>query len=524
MYMRLFIFAIAILFLQITPSCHKFLDTKPQDFISPVNYYKTEEDLNRALTGVYDRLGDMRLYTRGMFSFMVFSDEFYIKGGTSGINSNRIDASTLELNRQWEAIYTGIERANMLLENMDQADVSAEFSDEIKGQALFLRGYYYFLLVDQYGAVPLKLSYTKSPTEAPLAPSSIAEVYEQITKDMKDAENLVKPISDYGFNGRISRTAVQGILARVYLTMAGFPLRDQAKYADAKAYAQKVMESGEHSLNPDYKQIFINHSQEKYDIKEGLWEIEFGGTNQGTIREGGSLGSYLGIFSTNIDSGYGYDLIHANRKLWNAYEPNDLRRDWAIAPYRFVTTGNNTSRVNWAANQIYERSAGKWRREYETVIPRNKDFNGTNFPMLRYADVLLMFAEADNEINNGASAAGYIALNEVRRRGYGKPVSQANASIDIAPGLSKDAFRQVIQNERLRELSFEGIRKHDLVRWGIYVKAMQELIPQYEADMPAALRPAGLAQARNITERNVLFPVPNSEITINPNMTQNTGW
>ena len=134
-----------------------------------------------------------------------------------------------------------------------------------------------------FGAVPLKLHATKSPTEPFLPRTPLAQVYAQIERDMKEAERLVKPISFYGFNGRVSKTAVQGILARVYLTMAGAPLNNVARYTDARAYADSVIKSGEHALNADFKQIFINHSQDKYDIKECLWEVEFYGDIQGVI-------------------------------------------------------------------------------------------------------------------------------------------------------------------------------------------------------------------------------------------------
>lgn len=519
--MRILLFLTILSVFVLASSCEKFLNTTPLDFIAPVNYYKTEDDLNRALTGVYDRLGDTRLYARGMLLEFVFSDEQFVKGQTTGILANFAAASTLEVNRQWEALYTGIERANMLLESMVGADVSEDVYNEVRGQALFLRGYYYFLLVDQYGGVPLKIGYTKTPEEAPLPRASVADVYQQIVKDMQEAEELVKPISYYGFNGRVSRTAVQGLLARVFLTMAGHPLRDESRYADAKAYAEKVMMSGEHELNPDFKQIFINHSREEYDIKEGLWEIELWGDQQGTIREAGAVGIINGIQSTNDVVGRGSDFVHVTKKLWDTYENEDLRRDWTIAPFRY---GGGATAITWGANQIYERSCGKWRREYEPV-PRAASFNATNFPVLRYADVLLMFAEADNEVSGGPTSAAYTALNQVRRRGYGKPIGVADAVADVPPSLSQAAFREFIRNERMRELSFEAIRKHDLIRWGIYVQAMQDLIVEYQTHMPAALRPAALIQANNGADaRSVLLPIPNSEIGVNPNVEQNPGY
>jgi len=515
-------FILLIVILITGASCKKFLSTIPLDSVTPINYYKTESDLNKALAGVYDRLGDFRTYGRALYTYLTFDDEHYAKGQTSGVFANQIDASTLEINRCWETLYTGIERANMLLDNIGNANVTPAVKDEIKGQTLALRAYYYFLLVDMWGGVPLKLTSTKSPTEPALPRAPAAEVYAQIVKDLKEAEGLVKTITSYGHNGRVSKTAVQGILAKVYLTMAGYPLNDVAKYADAKTYAEKVIQSGEHALNADYKQIFINHSQNVYDIKECLWEVEFYGDNQGVIKEGGSLGSYMGIFNLDVASGYANDIMHITAKLYNSFSADDLRRDWVCAPFRYVVTNGVPVKTDWLPTNIYERSVGKWRREYEP-LPRNQEYTPTNFPLLRYADILLMFAEAENEIN-GPTTAAYNAINMVRRRGYGKPIAVPNATADLPVGLAKVDFFEAIKSERLRELALEAVRKHDLVRWGIYASTMEQLVPVLQSTMPAALATAAVNQAKNVTARSVLFPIPNSEISVNPYITQNSGW
>jgi starch-binding outer membrane protein, SusD/RagB family len=508
-------------------SCNKFLDTKPTDSITPDNYYKTQSDLDRALAAVYDRLGDRRVYGSALFGYLCFSDEFYLKGQTTGYMSNIIDASMLELNRCWESIYAGIERANMLLDHVDAAEVPDSAKNEIKGQALFLRAFYYFVLVDNFGAVPLKLTSTKSPVEPALPRAPVAEVYAQIIKDMKAAEGMVKDITSYGYNERITKTTVQGMLARVYLTMAGYPLRDESKYADARSYAEKVIQSNVHALNTSFSQIFINHAQDKYDVKECLWEVGYYGNNLEIIREGGYLGSWMGVYCPNIDTGFAYDYVHTTARLYNAYAAADTRKDWTIAPYRFVATGTGTSapvtRTNWTATQIYERSAGKWRREYEVFKPKDQNFTPINFPMLRYSDVLLMFAEAENAVN-GPTTAAYEAVNMVRRRGYGKPVNTPDATVDIPAGLSETDFQDSVKNERFRELAFEGLRKHDLLRWGTYVSSMQTLVAEYQANMPSTLSAPAISQASRITSRSLLFPIPNSEISVNPYITQNPGW
>jgi hypothetical protein len=518
------ILAIGLLF----SGCNKFLDTKPKDSITPDNYYKTQEDLNRALAAVYDRLGDRRTYGSALFGYLSFSDEFFLKGQVTGYMSNTIDASMLELNRCWEALYVGIERANMLLDNIGGAQVADSARNEVKGQTLFLRAFYYFTLVDNFGAVPLKLTSTKSPIEPALPRTPIAEVYTQIVKDLQDAEKLTRDITYYGYNGRISKTAVQAMLARVYLTMAGYPLRDEAKYADARTYALKVMQSDVHALSPSFSQIFINHAQDKYDIKECLWEVEYYGNNQDIIREGGYLGSWMGVYCPNVDTGFAYDYVHTTAKLYNSYEAGDTRKDWTIAPYRFVPSGSGgtlvkVTRTNWAPTEIYERSAGKWRREYEVYKPKNQDFTPINFPMLRYSDVLLMFAEAENQVN-GPTQAAYDAANMVRRRGFGKPVNAPDATADLPAGLAKVDFLEAVKKERFCELAYEGLRKHDLVRWGSYVSTMQQMVTQYQTGMPSTLSPAAIGQASRITSRSVLFPIPNTEIAVNPNIAQNPGW
>jgi len=509
-------------------SCKKFLDTTPTDFVTPDNYYRTQSDLDRALSAVYDRLGDRRTYGSALYGYLSFSDEFFLKGQTTGYMSNTIDASMLELNRCWEALYTGIERANMLLANVGKAEVSDSAKNEVKGQALFLRGFYYSVLVDNFGAIPLRTKPMESPVEPPLPRSPIADVYAQIVQDMKEAEGLCKDITVYGYNTRISKTAVQAMLARVYLTMAGSPLYDETKYADARAYANKVIQSNVHALNNSFPQIFINHAQDKFDIKECLWEVEYYGNNQEQIREGGYLGSWMGVYCPNIDTGFAYDYVHATGKLYRSYDNGDLRRDWTIAPYRFVPTGSGTSapvtRTNWTAAQIYERSAGKWRREYELLKTKSQDFTPINFPMLRYSDVLLMFAEAENHLKGGPTDSAYNAINMVRRRAFNKPVNVPDATVDLPAGLVQVDFLEAIKKERFCELAFEGIRKHDLVRWGMYVTTMQQLVADYQATMPSALSAPAIAQASRITSRSVLFPIPNSEISVNPTISQNPGW
>lgn len=168
----------------------------------------------------------------------------------------------------------------------------------------------------------------------------------------------------------------------------------------------------------------------------------------------------------------------------------------------------------YAATDIENRHAAKYRRPYERVLPRNKNYTPINFPLLRYSDVLLMYAEAENEVN-GATAEAKAAVKQVRDRAKASDKSTAIGT--------KDDMRQLIRDERFRELAFEGIRKYDLIRWGIFQSNMKSLASEIETSAPAAVRYMALA-GKNVAERDLLLPIPIAEISLNNAIKQNPGW
>jgi hypothetical protein len=527
--MKRIIYLMCILLIFPFISCKKFLETEPSDFKTPGNYFNTESELNTALVGVYNKLADERTYRKGLFTYLAISDEFFYRNvSTNSIYVLDFDAAHVDIGRFWEALYQGIDRANALLENIQKPVMDEQKRNNIRGEALFLRGYYYFLLADNFGGVPLKLVSTKIPTEVPLPRASLKEVYAQILKDMTAAyplvQDLKKDATDTGieYSERITKSAVAGILAKVCLTMAGQPLNDQTKNAEALHWSELVINSGRHVLNSDYKQIFINAAKDIQDTKECIWEVGFYGNNTGNFMQGGTLGISNGITSTDmVDPGYSTGSINTTARLYNLYDATDVRRDWCIAPFKYTTTNNVTTTTPWTSTQIYDRNIGKWRRQYESLTPKTKDYNAVNFPVLRYSDVLLMYAEAA-----GPTPLGELYLNQVRRRAHNKPINTADATVDVATGLVPAKFLEEIQNERAREFAFEGMRQHDLKRWGIYVARMNTLATEITASAPSTWRYAASA-GKNTTTRNVLFPIPNSELVLNPGIgvhDQNPGW
>lgn len=435
----------------------------------------------------------------------------------------QFDAGHLDIGRFWEVLYEGVSRANYLLAHVDDAMLTTPELKAMKGEALFLRGYYYFLLTSYFGEVPLKLTPTVSPGEKPQGKAPLAEIYRQIVADMQEAEKLVLDIDELGSNERVSTTAVQAVLARVFLKMAGSPLNDTNRYQDALNYANKVVNSGKHGLNPDYKQIFINQSQDVNDLAECIWEVGMYGNKIGTEDLAGSVGVENGILCRDINIGYSGGAMQVTKRLYDAFEEGDLRRDWNISPYCYETNASTgvTSKKYYTDKQIYNRNPGKWRREYEKG-EKAQMYNSTNFPIIRYSDVLLMQAEAINAVNHGPNAEAYEAINKVRRRAWGLDVNTPSTVCDVS-GLSSEAdFLAAIQTERFRELCFEGMRKLDLIRWGIYVETMNDY-GREAASEGGTFAYAGNS-GKNVTARNVVFPIPNTELTVNKSMTQNPGW
>lgn len=513
-------------------SCSDFLDTKPLDFVSSVNYYETEAELNTALNGVYENLGNNALYGNLFVGVTQFDgDEGYYARDLVNVGTfvnNVVPADPL-ITASWQACYAGINRANLLLENIGKPqNITKENRDAIEGQALFLRAYYYLLLVSNFSDVPLILNSLPNADNTDIARTPAKQVYDKIIEDMTAAESKVKPINVVGFGGRLSQSAVRGVLARVCLYAAGNPINDTKRYVEARDWAKKVIDDAAagHRLNPDYSQVFINYAQDKYDFRESIWEVEFWGNAVSGYVETGRTGSNNGIRTGVELIGYAYGFIKTTGIFFNKFQRNtdgtspDLRRDWSIAPFSYGVA--NVKNI-YPTTQVFQRDCGKFRREFEIVLPKDKDRTPQNFPLLRYSDVLLMFAEAENEVNSGPTAAAYSAINLVRARGYGKLLPAAiNPTVADLKDLDKSSFLQAIQDERSRELSYESLRKRDLVRWNIYLFTLKQALADF-SNAPANLR-YGAAAFRNASARDVIWPIPSREIGLNKLLTQNTGW
>lgn len=598
--------------------CKDFLENTPTDFISPENYYNTDKELNSALTGVYEVMGDAYLYGKWyQMQVAVGTDETYMTGvqPSGELNTYQHSPSNTYSRYLWRYLYFGIERANNLIANINKPKMDETKRNHILGEAMFLRAYYYFVLVSHYGDVPLQLVPNPSTKDVSIARTASKIVYDQIVSDMKKAEELLQTqtATSLGYGGRVSLSTVRGILARVFLQMAGYPLKDESKYAEAIIYANKVIDSHEHALNPSFQQIFINYAQDKYDVKETIWEVEFWGNRTGNaFVETGNLGNISGPLARDPEIGVSTSAIKTTGVLFKAYEVDDnstttlkyspdLRRDWTCVQYGYGTATSNPGRVKTLNTNIYNMDLGKWRREYETLLPKHSTFTPQNFPLLRYADVLLMLAEAENEVN-GPTSIAINTVNDVRRRGYGKLlIGQTLKTITVANGgtgytavptvtvtggggteatatavisggkvtkivisnygknftsapavtitggsgtgatglatittvndadlkasqtASKIEFRKALQKERMLELGGEFLRRQDLIRWGLLVANLKDNSADIIQNAIANRKYTSQA-GDNVTERDVLLPIPEYDISLNKLLIQNPGW
>lgn len=598
-------------------SCKKYLDTKPTDFLNPSNYYTTVDQLNSARAGVYN---DMQAFTNtGNYLYAWSADEAYMNRtslttGPWNYFYNAADSYTATL---WNGCFDGINRANALIANVNNnTGIPQATRDQIRGEMLFMRGYFYFQLVTYFGGVPIKTKPTTDIVNVDLARNSVKEVYAQIISDMQAAEPLVASIAVSQSASSVSKSAVRGILARVNLRMAGQPLNDKTRYAEADKWAKMVMDdaAAAHILNPNYPQIFVNIAQDKYDIKESIWEVEYWGNGSTTFAEAGN-NAYINGPTSNATHGTGVAYMTVTSKLYDSYEAGDNRKWWDIAHFTYSTAVGavNGDKVMVASfsqmNKNVTAQPGKYRREYETLLPKNAASTPENVPLLRFSDILLMYAEAENEVNNGPTPAAIAAVNLVRQRAWSNGVKSvtitnggsgyttaptvtfsagagtgfwpktATATATITGGAvtaitlnrdltgvtynvegqysspptititggggtgatataaiymktdgnltaaqtaSHDAFLSFIQDERMRELNMEGLRKADLIRWGLFLKVNQDMGNKILQEWPA-----GTVQAKyysNVTQRDLLMPIPSTEIITNQKMTQNPGF
>ena len=484
--------SIAVLAILVFACSKDFLTKSPEDSINTTNFLLTESDAIAAINGAYQPLQWPKLYNMRMWTTDIMAGNSNVggEGGTDGIETqdeaNFVTASdnqgVLDL---WRGPWPGILRSNIILQKLPEMNISESIKNRILGEAYFLRAHYYFILVRFFGDVPLTLKPVEPGDDLRPFRTPKADVYNQIISDLNQAILLLPPKEQYSGSdkGRASKGSAVGMLAKVYMTLG-----DWQKVADL---CDQVKSLG-YSLNANYGDNF-NPATE--NSNESLFEVQYvsdaGMGFWNNENQSSWLSCFTGPRSSNMVAG-GWGWNQPTQEFMDSYEPGDVRKDVTVL-YEGCPKFDGKD-----YKKSYSMTGYNLRKFLVPLsVVSSSDNSPLNFPVLRYADVLLMKAEALNELNRTAEAAA--PLNEVRTR----------AGLGNVTGLTKDAFRVKVLNERRIELAFEGQRWFDLIRVNN---------GQYGIDF---LKSIGKS---NMNSKFLLFPVPQKERDANPNLTQNTGY
>jgi hypothetical protein len=512
------LFIIAVLACTVL-SCKKdFIELSPEDQIAEANFYKTESQFRMALVAAYTPLRDLMtndFYTGEMRSDNTHYQYYQINRGTAYTMRESIadftdDPSNDYSNAIYFHCFKGISRANIILDRIDGGTLSDAAKNDIVGQAKFLRAFNFFKLVRYFGGVPLFIHEVKDASASFLPRSSADEVYAQIIDDAKDA--IVKLSNPAFTSGKQSGQATKGaatmLLAEVYM--------NQKKYADAETLLNSMAGMG-YDLLARYADVFSTFNK---NSKESIFEVQY---LEGL--QGGQQSQFIYLFlprSTNDSLITGVRTDNSGIGGWNTptqdiintYETDDTRKDASIA----VAEGayNSSNIFTFSANKSiinYTPAAGKVGVPYikKYLNPHSNPGNtNDNWPVYRYADALLLLAEAKNL--QGKPAEALIPLNKVRTRAFG------NATHNITT-VDPSAMTDIIAHERRVELAFENHRWHDLVRTGKAVDVMNAFGVK-QKQLYSYLSSA----TYQVNANRLLYPIPQSERELNVDLTQNDGY
>jgi hypothetical protein len=495
-------------------SCKQdFLDKNPLNSVSSEIFWASEADVQTALAGVYSRLqqnflGYERVYMDGL------SDNAFPYQNTNQNNLLEMTTGSISpalggaLTNLYSSPYRAITSCNYFLDNVDRAPLADARKNAYKAEVRFIRALAYFDLVQNFGGVPINEHYPKTVDEAKIPKSTKEQVYAFIQQDLDFA---IANLPNEKYNGHAVKGSAQGIKARILLT--------QQKFAEAVPVLREIMADNKFTLSNNYAGLFLTSGQANAAVNsEIMFSTQYlAPTNpQRTSPGAGGMDIELGWFSLiqpYKDLADDYEMTDgkssAESPLFNATNPYNNRDPRLNLTMKLPNeVWRNSLNVIWSG---YIQSFTGFLMEKYVDLSRAPITSGTatatdqDYIHLRYADVLLMYAEAQNEVS-GPDASVYKAINDVRQRtGINMPATdQQKYSTQLA-------LREYIRHERRIEFALEGQRYNDLKRWNIaHVK------------LPTLRTPAGAALV--FGTMNYVLPFPLSELDNNPNLVQNPNY
>ncbi|WP_312392753.1 RagB/SusD family nutrient uptake outer membrane protein [Chryseobacterium sp.] len=465
-------------------SCDQYLDVESLSNTAEAQQFDSASDTFSALVGVYNATMGDNTYGQRMNLILTQSGDDLRTSGDYNANDRRgvscfgaIPTNT-ELLRPFLDTYAGIERANLVIKNIPLSpvyktgsDADKKLMDRYLGEALTLRAQFYSDLIKNWGDVPFQDVPSADLPDLYLPKTDRDIIYDKILDDLLKAESLVPWRSEGGTTAqRISKGAVKGLRARIALARAGYSLRrapqqmlqgsnPQKYYQIAFDECKDIINSGQHQLNPSYEGMFrALHTNSQDATNEVIYAI---GAFGGNSRTDSKIGYYNGLRHDDTDwkSSGGISAIPTYFYEFSKY---DLRRDINVAIFRVNTTKQEElqTSINW--------NDGKFRKSWSNITGTSQNL-GIDWPLLRYSDILLMFAEADNELHGAPSQDAIDAVMAVRRRAYTGNLGQ----VGTIP-TTKLAFFNYLVKERQLEFGGEGLRKYDLIRWNLLETKINE--------------------------------------------------
>lgn len=522
-----------IMVLLLNAGCKKYTEVQPVSQYSIPQAFSDVSNATTALVGVYDELqGDNGYGIRINMYYPYDSDEGIVSGnidnGRRGVGRYQLLLTNTEILNPFNQLYRGLEKANLCIEQLplmtqyttgtatEQATLK-----RLYGEALTLRAQFLFQLILNWGDVPAPMIPAYKQTNLFIPKTNRDSTYDLILADLATAKAMVPWRTDAGVRSeRITKGAVMALRARIALFRGGYALRSNAQmerradyltyYNIAKTECEELMaRRDQHTLNPNYEDIWRKVTSFVYDPQgEIMFEVGAGGANGNSDSR---MGNYDGPNLNNASRyGAGGGGIVMLPNYFYAFDSVDTRRDVTLTHYQ-VTSATNIK----TQRRLGELNTGKYRRDWRVPLLPGTVLNvGYNWAMIRFSDVLLMYAEAVNEINGSPTAAAISAFEEVRRRAY-----RGNTGLIGVTPTTKAAFFDAVANERYLEFGHEGIRRYDLLRWNLLYTKLEEArtkIQQMAARTGIYANVPQYIYYRNVGEEIQFFAGTNTALNAQP--------
>jgi hypothetical protein len=478
--------------------CSDFLEeTDPTNF-TVNSYFKTAAHAESSVNSIYSSLKAIRGGSYGGSPWLMLEFATGLAGSelgqaeNSSIIRNLVNTSDNAYGAaHWESSYKGIANANLAIAHIPGINMNESRKNQLMAEARFLRAYYYYNLVRIFGKIPLITEPVDlgSPSLYP-SQASVEDIYALIVNDLITAESSGLPFD--GTSGRVTLGAIKSLLSSVYLTMAGYPLQKGMEYYQKAAEkAKEVIDSGEYSLFDSYEDL---HDPANKNVGENIFMVQYA-----AFVSPANWQPLIIPYNQNI-SAYSEQTgaIFAEKEFVESYEPGDKRAEEKQFYYHYYTLKADRSvTINLGSYYLY--------KHFDVEANLNTANSDLNWALMRYPEVLLIYAEASNEVA-GLSPENYEAVNQIRRR----------AQLPELSGLTQDQFREAIWRELWHELSYENKTWFDMVRirkgFNVATKGFDDFVGHQFSYGPV------------LTARELLFPIPTDELRNNEKLVQNEGY